>query len=101
MQIRQNIVKAWITSIMGTLLMATSLFLWFFGFINLIWEGAAGLIIGCILLLAPKTIEKKVSEAIKSWGGRNDIGGFPESPNPNHTPPMPPAPPREDEMTGG
>lgn len=69
-KIKGNIVKGWITSIIGTLLMAASLFLWFTGVIPLIWEGSVGLILGCILLLAPRTIEKKVSEYL---GFRSNI----------------------------
>lgn len=75
MKIRGNIVKGWVTSVIGTLLLLSSLFLWFFGVINLIWEGAIGIILGVILLYAPRTVEKKLSEAIKAWGQRGGNEG--------------------------
>lgn len=72
MSIKQNVIKGVITSIVGSLLMLATLFLWFLGLIPLVWEGTVGLVLGCILLLAPRSIEKKLSEAIKAWGGKNN-----------------------------
>jgi len=68
-----NIFKAWFTSIMGCILIIAAIFLWFFGLVD-IWQGGAAIILGVILLYAPKTIEKKVSEFIKAWGSKGDFG---------------------------
>lgn len=70
-KLEQNVVKGWITTVIGTITMLLTLFLVFTGEFDFVWEGIGGLAIGTILLLAPKTIEKKVSEAIKAWGGRD------------------------------
>ena len=76
MRIKSNVFKAWVTSLLGILFMVSALFLWFFGLIDFVWEGVAAIILGVILLYAPKTVEKKLSEAIKAWGSRgNDWGG--------------------------
>ena len=88
-KIQGNIVKGWITSIVGTVMMVTSLFLWFIGKINLMWEGTIGLVLGCLLLLSPKTIEKKVSQAIGAWGGRDD----------SSVPDTPPEPPDDEKIS--
>lgn len=60
----KNILKGWITSLIGTAAMVISLFLVYRGTITFVWEGIGGLVIGCVLLIAPHTIEKKVSDAI-------------------------------------
>lgn len=62
---------AWVTTLIGVATMIVTLILVWSRDINFIWEGIGGLAIGTILLLAPKTIEKKVSDAIRSLGGRN------------------------------
>jgi hypothetical protein len=43
------------------------------GSIDFIWEGVGGLTMGAILLLAPKTIEKKVAQAIDRFGGNVNV----------------------------
>ncbi len=70
-KIKSNIIKGWITSIVGTLLMLTSLFLWFYGIINMMWEGTIGIILGCIMLMAPRTFERNVAKFLTAWGGNN------------------------------
>lgn len=83
-KIKSNVVKGWITSIIGTVLMITSLFLWFGGVIPMMWEGAIGIILGCILLMAPRTIEKKVSIFLGAWGGNAPVqGGHTKPDNPD------------------
>jgi hypothetical protein len=67
--LESNVIKGWITSLVGTACMIISLFLVFNKTIDFVWEGIGGLTIGTILLLAPKTIEKKVSEFINRNGG--------------------------------
>jgi hypothetical protein len=84
MSAKGNIVKAWVTSIIGTLLMLSSLFLWFFGLIPLLWEGVCGIVLGAMLLMAPRTIESKVSQFISAWSG-----------NMANKPVAPPVPPAE------
>ena len=76
MSMKYNIIKGWITSIFGIALMIISIILWFTGTIPLIWEGAVGIILGTILLFSPRTIEKKVSEFVSSWGGQQRGGGY-------------------------
>ncbi len=66
---KENVVKGWITSLVGVVTMGLTLFLVFNGTFDFVWDGIGGLVIGCILLMAPQTIEKKVSEAIKRWNG--------------------------------
>ena len=56
---KKNIVKGWVTSIIGVITMIISLFLVFFGQIDFVWDGIAGLSIGTVLLMAPQTIERQ------------------------------------------
>ena len=64
MKLKANVIKGWITSIIGVITMLVTLFLVFAGEMDFVWNGVAGLAIGCTLLIAPKTIEKKFSEII-------------------------------------
>lgn len=73
--IKKNIVKGWVTSLIGTATMVITLYLVFNKSMSFVWDGVVGLLIGCVLLLAPKTVEQKVSELIKSWGRKNDPFG--------------------------
>lgn len=77
---KKNMVKGWITSIIGIATMCLTLFLIYNSTISFIWEGIGGLVIGTILLLAPQTIEKKISQVINKWtgdtsGSKNDYVG--------------------------
>jgi hypothetical protein len=60
----RNVLGGWITTLVGTATMVVTLFLVYKGTFTFVWEGIGGLIIGCVLLIAPETIEKKVSDAI-------------------------------------
>jgi hypothetical protein len=60
----RNVLGGWITTIIGTATMVVTLFLVYKGTFTFVWEGIGGLVAGCMLLLAPETIEKKVSDAI-------------------------------------
>lgn len=73
MPIKENVIKGWITTVIGTATMILSLVLVFTRVIDFMWEGTTGLVIGCLLLMAPKTIEKKVSDAIRYMAGRSKI----------------------------
>ena len=68
----RNILGGWITTLVGTAAMVISLFLVYKGNITFVWEGIGGLVAGSVLLLAPETIEKKVSEAISALIKKND-----------------------------
>lgn len=57
--IKGNLIKGWITSIIGIITMIVSLLLVFTGQIDFVWDGVAGLSIGTVLLMAPQTIEKQ------------------------------------------
>ena len=72
-KIRANIIKGWITSIVGTSLMILSLLLWYTGVISMMWEGAIGLILGSLLLLTPRSLERNVGKFLSAWGGGNNI----------------------------
>lgn len=66
-----NILKGWITSLVGTAAMVISLVLVYRGTMAFIWEGIGGLVAGCLLLVAPETVEKKISEAISAFSKNN------------------------------
>jgi hypothetical protein len=68
----RNILGGWITTLVGTAAMVISLLLVYKGSITFVWEGIGGLVAGSVLLLAPETIEKKVSEAISALVKKND-----------------------------
>jgi len=68
----KNMLKGWITSLVGTACMVISLYLVYKGSITFVWEGIGGLAAGCILLLSPQTVEKKVNEAISVLVKKND-----------------------------
>lgn len=68
----KNIVSGWITTLIGTATMIITLFLVYKGTITFIWEGIGGLIVGCLLLVAPQTVEKKISEAISAFSKNNN-----------------------------
>ncbi len=71
MSIKSNIIKGYITSGIGTIILLMTVFFLFTKQIFFIWEGIAGLTMGTILLMAPRTIEKKTSELIKAWGSKS------------------------------
>lgn len=83
--VKQNVIKGWITTIIGTATMVLTLILIFTQVIDFVWEGIGGLVVGSILLMAPQTIEKKVTLGLKMWGLRS--GGVAEQPQD----PVPPA----------
>ena len=72
--ISRNAIQGWATTIIGIATMILSLILIWTGVIDFLWEGVGGLSIGCILLMAPKTIEDKVSKLIDGWSGRTVSG---------------------------
>lgn len=67
--LKENIVKAWITSTIGTILMVISIILWITGVIPIKWDATIGIAIGTILLLAPQKIETIVVNLAKNWSG--------------------------------
>lgn len=80
-KISENILKGTITSLIGVTTMIITLVLLWTRAIDFVWNGVAGLCIGCILLLAPKAIETSLVEFIKAWGRRasdmfSGFGGF-------------------------
>lgn len=70
MKIRKNVINGWVTTIVGIATMVISLVLVWQKVFDFVWEGIGGLVIGTFLLMAPRTIEKILMEAIKSWGKR-------------------------------
>jgi len=82
--IKKHLIKGWITSIVGVATMVISLVLVFTGKIDFVWDGLAGLGIGTVLLMAPRTIEKQFMKIFSfmsskspagtdSYGPQNDI----------------------------
>lgn len=73
--LKKNVLKGWITSIIGVITMVLTLVLVFCDQIDFVWDGVAGLSIGTILLMAPQTIEKyfvRLFGAMSGRGGRDD-----------------------------
>lgn len=68
----KNILDAWITTIIGTATMILTLVLLLTKDIGFVWEGIGGLVIGTILLIAPKTVEGLVRRGIDAWGKRGE-----------------------------
>lgn len=71
--LKGNIIKGWITSIVGVITMITTLLLVFTSQIDFIWNGIAGLSIGTILLMAPQTIEKQFIKLFGIMKGKNQV----------------------------
>lgn len=70
----KSIFDAVVTSVIGVVTMVITLILVWTRAIDFVWQGVAGLIVGCILLMVPKSFEDFVKEGIKSWGKR--AGGW-------------------------
>lgn len=49
-------------------------------------NGIGGLVVGTILLIAPKTIETKLSEFIKAWGSKSSdpFSNYPTNQKPDN-----------------
>ena len=75
--IQRNVISGWATTIIGIVAMVISLILVWQKVFDFVWEGIGGLSIGTVLLMAPRTIEKAIIEAIRAWGKRgNSYGGY-------------------------
>jgi len=64
---KPNVIKGWISSIIGILVLISTVLLIFISEIPFIWEGIAGFVMGTLLLYAPRSIEKFVEK----WLGVN------------------------------
>ena len=62
-----NIIKSWISSIIGILVLLSTTLLVLVSEIPFIWEGIAGFVMGTLLLYTPRSIEKFVEK----WLGIN------------------------------
>ncbi len=74
--LKGNVIKGWITSIVGVVTMITTLLLVFTGQMDFVWNGIAGLSIGTVLLMAPQTIETQFAKLfgmMKGKGQADDI----------------------------
>ena len=56
MKFNQNIIKGWITSIVGVCVYVVTTILWLTNVIPMKWEGVLGYLVGTFLLLAPDKI---------------------------------------------
>lgn len=73
-KLKKNIFKAVVSSVIGIATMIITLILVFTGAIHFVWDGLAGLGAGIILLFTPQSVERLVSQGVKSFGRR--MGGF-------------------------
>lgn len=71
MAIKENVIKGWITTIIGTLTLLMTLFLWFVGMINMWPEGTAGIVLGALLVITPKTFESIATKIAGKIGLEN------------------------------
>ena len=62
-----------ITTIVGIVTMLLTLFFVWQRVFDFVWEGIAGLSIGCLLLMAPKAVETLIGKAIRYIGGVNSF----------------------------
>jgi hypothetical protein len=61
---KMSVFKGYVTSAIGTITMVLTLILLWQRVVGFVWEGVAGLCIGCILFLAPQAIENIVSKGV-------------------------------------
>jgi len=66
-----NILKGWITSIIGVILLIVSVVLIVDGRLPVVWEGIGLICMAVILLYAPQTIEKFIMHWVK--GGNANV----------------------------
>jgi hypothetical protein len=71
--VKRNILKAWVTSIIGIAAMVITLVLVYNDKMDFVWDGVAGLTIGTTLLLAPRTIEKQFSNLVGRFSGSSSV----------------------------
>jgi hypothetical protein len=61
---KNNIFKAWITSIAGLIILGITIFMVFHKDINWQWEGILGVSTGVVLILCPKTFEEIIKKLV-------------------------------------
>jgi peptidoglycan/LPS O-acetylase OafA/YrhL len=71
--IKRNIVNGIITTIIGSATMLLTLFLVYKGTIDFVWEGIAGLSMGTLLVIAPRSIEKNFGNILSALGTKLGI----------------------------
>ena len=59
-----NIIRGWLTTLIGLAVAIVTITLVLNKAFDFIWEGAAGLGVCAILIMAPETVEKKITEVI-------------------------------------
>lgn len=69
--LKKNVIKGWITSIIGITAMVITLILVYLDKMDFLWDGIAGLSIGTILLMAPQTIEKYFIDLFSKFTGKS------------------------------
>jgi len=72
MALQENIIKGWISTLIGVITMALTLILVWQRVFDFVWEGIAGLIIGVILIFSPQHIIRVVLEGFRAWGKRGN-----------------------------
>jgi hypothetical protein len=68
-----NVIKGWITSIIGVIVYVVTLLMIYNAKLNWYWEGIGAMAFGTILLLAPQTIEKWLNKIVNSKTRKNEI----------------------------
>ncbi len=68
MKLTQNILKGYLTTLVGVATVVVTLVVVFRGTMEFVWNGVAGLCIGTALILAPQTIEKIFMKILEKVG---------------------------------
>ena len=69
----KNIIDGVVTTLVGTGVMVMTVIMLWTGKISFMWEGVLGLVVGCILLIAPRDITKLIGDYFKSKKDGEDI----------------------------
>lgn len=74
---KSNIIKGWVTSIIGVGILLMTFLMLFIGEIKFLWEGIAGICAGVILLYTPRSIEKFIDKWVSGGSNTNNpnVGG--------------------------
>lgn len=64
MNLKNNIFKSIITSVLGIIIVLVTVLLVFTGTMDWIWNGIAGCVIGAALIVSPDSLVEKISDFI-------------------------------------
>lgn len=66
-----NILKGWLTTIVGLIAIVITLVGIYLGKIDWVWNGLAGVTVGVVLILSPQTLEQKFLDILNKLTGSN------------------------------